>query len=170
GEAWFVNNIKWVKNADEEMAALTDFLPKSTVIIDERFKDYLKDFTPNPSAQNSVKLTSFHPDNIVYEATANTTNFAVFSEIWYKGNEDWKAYIDGKEVEFIRVNYLLRGLLIPEGTHQIEFKFYPKTHYIDQYITLIFSLLCVLPAIAIGILPKFAKQLPGLTYNDDENK
>lgn len=169
GPAWFVNEIKWVKNADEEMAALTDFSPASTAIVDERFKkDELAAFNPNPSSANKIELTNFHPDNMEYQATTNASNFAVFSEIWYKGNEDWKAYIDGKEVPFVRVNYLLRGLLIPEGTHQIEFKFYPKTHYIGQYITLIFSLLCVLPAIAIGILPKFGKQLPGLTYNDDE--
>ncbi|MCW8898921.1 MAG: YfhO family protein [Flavobacteriales bacterium] len=168
GSAWFIDNIKWVKNADEEMAALIDFLPKATVVIDERFKDYLKDFTPNNSVQNTVKLTSFHPDNMVYEATANTTNFAVFSEIWYKGNEDWKAYIDGKEVEFIRVNYLLRGLLIPEGTHKVEFKFYPKTHYTGSYITFVFSLICIVGFLVVVVLSKMGKKLPGMEEEGDK--
>lgn len=168
GSAWFIENIKWVKNADEEMAELTTFLPQSTVIIDERFKEDLKDFTPNNSSQNNIILTSFHPDKMTYSAEANTDNYAVFSEIWYKGNEDWKAYIDGKETKFQRVNYLLRGLKIPGGKHDVVFKFYPKSYYIGSEITRYSSILFVLLVIAVLVAPLFGKKLPGMEY-DTEN-
>ena len=165
GSAWFVENIKWVKNADEEMAALTTFLPQSTVVIDERFKDNLKDFTPNNSSQNKITLTSFHPDKMVYATEANTDNFAVFSEIWYKGNEDWKAYIDGVETKFLRVNYLLRGLKIPGGTHEVVFEFHPKTYYVGSEITRYASIFFLLLVIAVLAAPLVGKKLPGMEYD-----
>ncbi|MBL4670395.1 MAG: hypothetical protein JKY30_14185, partial [Flavobacteriales bacterium] len=110
GSVWFINDIDWAKNADEEMAKLNDFNSKNTVIIDQRFKNYITGVSPSNNTQNTISLSSFHPDNMVYNSNSTTENFAVFSEIWYKGNVDWKAYIDGKETEFIRVNYLLRGM------------------------------------------------------------
>lgn len=165
GAAWFVENIKWVKNADEEMAALTDFLPQTTVLIDERFKNDLANFTPNNSAQNKIELTTFHPDRMVYSTKANTVNYAVFSEIWYKGNEDWKAYIDGVETKFQRVNYLLRGLKIPEGQHEIVFEFHPKIYYLGSKITLFSSIIFVLLLLAVLIAPLLGKKLPGMEYD-----
>ena len=166
GPAWFVENIKWVKNADEEMEALSTFLPQTTVLIDERFKDNLKDFTPNNSSQNKITLTSFHPDKMVYATEANTDNFAVFSEIWYKGNEDWKAYIDGVETKFLRVNYLLRGLEIPGGTHEVVFEFHPKTYYVGSEITRYASIFFLLLVIAVLAAPLVGKKLPGMEYDD----
>ena len=83
-----------------------------------------------------------------------------FSEIWYKGNVDWKAYIDGEEAEFIRVNYLLRGMKIPVGEHKIEFKFYPKSHYIGTKISLVFSSLIVLMIIGLIVMIVMKKDLP----------
>ena len=165
GSAWFVENIKWVKNADEEMEALSTFLPQTTVLIDERFKDNLKDFTPNNSSQNKITLTSFHPDKMVYATEANTDNFAVFSEIWYKGNEDWKAYIDGVETKFLRVNYLLRGLKIPGGTHEVVFEFHPKTYYVGSEITRYASIFFLLLVIAVLAAPLVGKKLPGMEYD-----
>ena len=144
GSVWFANKIDWAKNADEEMEKLTDFDPRSTVIIDKRFKDYIGGLELSNNPQNSIELSSFHPDNMEYSSNSTTENFAVFSEIWYKGNEDWKAYIDGVETEFIRVNYLLRGMKIPAGQHKITFKFYPKAHYIGSKISLVSSILIVL--------------------------
>ncbi|MBW6483499.1 MAG: YfhO family protein [Vicingaceae bacterium] len=166
GSAWFVENIKWVKNADEEMEALSTFLPQTTALIDERFKDDLKDFTPNHSSQNKITLTSFHPDKMVYSTEANTDNFAVFSEIWYKGNEDWKAYIDGVETKFQRVNYLLRGLKIPGGTHEVVFEFHPKTYYVGSQITRYASIFFLLLVIAVLAAPLVGKKLPGMEYDD----
>jgi uncharacterized membrane protein YfhO len=80
---------------------------------------------------------------MVYTANSNEEQFTVFSEIWYKGNEDWKAYINGKETEFIRVNYLLRGMKIPAGKNEIVFEFKPKIFYYGNTVSLISSLLII---------------------------
>jgi len=162
GSVWFVNEINWAKNADEEMAKMNDFNSKNTVIIDQSFKNYVTGITPNNTNQNTISLSSFHPDNMVYNSNSTTENFAVFSEIWYKGNVDWKAYVDGKEAEFIRVNYLLRGMKIPVGQHEITFKFHPKSHYIGSKISLVSSSLIVLMVLGLLIMVIMKKDLPGM--------
>lgn len=162
GSVWFVNQIDWAKDADEEMAKLTDFNPASTAVVDVRYKDYLSGFKSDSVVNGTIALASFHPDKMVYTATADKDNFAVFSEIWYKGNVDWKAYIDGKETEFIRVNYLLRGLKVPAGNHEIVFEFYPKPHYVGSKITLASSALIMLMLASIVVVLIMKKPLPGM--------
>jgi len=162
GSVWLVNTINWAKNADEEMAKLSDFNPHTTAIIDSRFKAYIGDLKPSSSPQNSIQLSNFHPDNMEYTSNSTSESFAVFSEIWYKGNEDWKAYIDGKESEFIRVNYLLRGMKIPTGEHTIEFKFYPKSHYIGTKISLTSSILIIIMILGLIAMVAMGKELPGM--------
>jgi hypothetical protein len=160
GNCWFIDEIKWAKNADEEMASLTDFNPSTTVIIDERFKTQVGEINITPNPQNKIELTSFHPDKMQYTSNSTGEQFAVFSEIWYKGNEDWKVSIDGKESEMIRVNYLLRGLKIPAGSHKIEFNFHPKSHYTGNMITTASSILLIL--LLIGLL--------GLHFKNNRDK
>lgn len=162
GSVWFVNNIDWAATADVEMAKLTDFNPKTTVVVDERYKDYLNEFKPDSVINGSIALTSFHPDKMVYTSNSTSDNFAVFSEIWYKGNIDWKAYVDGKETEFVRVNYLLRGMKIPKGDHEIKFEFYPKPHFIGSKITLASSALILLMLGGLIVMIVLKKPLPGM--------
>jgi hypothetical protein len=141
GASWFVKNIQTVADADAEMAALKGFNPKETAIVDQRYSASL----PNISnaSEGSIKLTSYDPKHMVYEANAgNSEQFAVFSEIYYEGgNNDWKTYIDKEEASHIRVNYLLRGMTIPSGKHTIEFKFEPRSYYMGEKIALVFSVL-----------------------------
>lgn len=167
GSVWFIENIDWAKNADEEMAKLTDFNPKTTAIIDERYKPYLAGYAPSNNIESTIKLSTFHPDNMVYSSNSNTDNLAVFSEIWYKGNIDWKAYIDGNETEFIRVNYLLRGLRIPKGNHEIVFKFHPNSHYIGSKISMVSSSLIILMILGLLVMVIMGKPLPGM--KEDKN-
>jgi hypothetical protein len=162
GSVWFIETIDWASNADEEINKLTDFNPQSTAIIDNRFKGYIGDLKTSSNAQNSIELSAFHPDHMEYTSNSTSENFAVFSEIWYKGNEDWKAYVDGVETEFIRTNYLLRGMKIPAGQHQIEFKFYPKAHYIGTKISLASSILIILMALGLIVMMAMGKELPGM--------
>jgi hypothetical protein len=169
GSVWFINEINWANNANEEMDGLTDFNPKNTVIIDKRYKDYLNGFTPKNNPQNTIVLKSFHPDNMVYSSNSTDENFAVFSEIWYKGNVDWKAYVDGKETEFIRVNYLLRGLKIPKGKHEIVFKFYPKIHFIGSKISFAASTIILLMVGGLLVLSLMKKKLPGMKEDNTIN-
>ena len=103
---------------------------------------------------------------MVYSSNSSIENFAVFSEIWYKGNVDWKAYIDGKEAEFIRVNYLLRGMKIPTGQHEISFEFHPTSHYVGSKISLVSSSLIVLMVIGLLAMVIMGKSLPGMKEDE----
>ena len=147
------------------MEQLSHFSPASTAIVDIRFKDYLEHEEIETNSNQTIALTSFHPENMIYATSSSANSFAVFSEIWYKGNEDWKAYIDGNETEFIRVNYLLRGLKIPKGNHEIIFKFHPKSHYSGAVISLITSILIVLLCIGLFIAKAMKFPLPGFQNN-----
>jgi hypothetical protein len=140
GNAWFVMNPVLVKNADEENEKLGDagFNPRTQALVDQRFEKYVAGLTMDTAsfASAKVELTNYHPDKMEYKSSSSKEGLAVFSEIWYKGNTDWKATIDGKDAEFIRVNYVLRGLKIPAGDHKIEFVFHPNSHYTGSSISL----------------------------------
>ena len=132
GNAWSVKNIQLVPNADAEMAALTAFNPKSTAIIDTRYSDYLGGKTTYAPAK--ARLTSYDPKYLEYSVEGGDA-FIVFSELFYEGaGNDWQAYLDGEPVEHIRVNYLLRGLTVPAGKHEVVFEYAPKSHFTGQKI------------------------------------
>ena len=130
-------------------------------------KNYFTNFDITQDSLGTISLTSFHPDKMIYSSNSDENKLAVFSEIWYKGNVDWTASIDGAETEFIRVNYLLRGLKIPRGKHEIIFKFYPKSHYTGSTISLIFSILIILLIIGVGVAKLMGFSLPGLKEDAD---
>ncbi len=142
GNAWFVSKFRMVENPDEEIHALTDFDPSQEAIVDKRFVDYLKGLEPVVDSVSSIKLVSYLPNDLIYESSSTKEGLAVFSEIYYK--EGWKAFIDGKESSYIRVNYILRALRIPAGEHKIEFKFEPKLYYTGQKISLASSIILLL--------------------------
>lgn len=132
GNAWSVQNIQLVPNADAEMAALTAFNPKSTAIIDTRYSDYLGGKTTYAPAK--ARLTSYDPKYLEYSVEGGDA-FIVFSELFYEGaGNDWQAYLNGVPVAHIRVNYLLRGLTVPAGKHEVVFEYAPKSHYTGQKI------------------------------------
>ena len=134
GNAWSVNNISVVANADAEMAALSSFNPKMTAVVDARYNDYLGNTTSFAPAK--VKLTSYDPKYMEYSFEGGNA-FVVFSEIYYEGSgNDWQAYIDGEPVEHIRVNYTLRGMKVPAGKHEIVFEFKPKSFYAGQKVNM----------------------------------
>jgi len=131
GNAWFVNAIRFVNGPDEEMKAISNFNPADTAIVDIKYKNITATITPADSSSN-IRMTSFDNDAIVYQATSTANHAAIFSEIYYK---DWNAYIDGKRTEIFKANYVLRGLVIPAGTHKIEFKFEPKLYFAGRTIS-----------------------------------
>jgi len=123
GNAWFVNRFDFVKNDNEEILHLKDFNSKNTVVLNEKYKKDLG-FTPSKDSLSYVKLTSYHPEKLTYESNNPQKSFAVFSDNYYK--DGWKAFIDSREVPVYKVDYSLRGLAIPEGKHQIVFRFEPE--------------------------------------------
>lgn len=150
GNAWFVGSVKTVQNPDEEIAALKNFNPANEAIVDvSKFPASVK----TSSAVGSViKLVSYSPDELVYIAKTAQTGLAVFSEIYYK--DGWNAYIDGKLTPHIRVNYVLRALEIPAGTHKIEFRFEPKDYALGNTISMacsVFLLVCMAGAVAFVV-------------------
>lgn len=142
GNAWFVSDIKVVPNADAEIAALDNFNPKITAIVDQRFKDQVNQVSSVEDSSASIKLTSYKPNDLVYESNSATDKFAVFSEIYY--DKGWNAYIDGKKMDYARVNYVLRGMKIPSGKHQVEWKFEPEVVATGSKLTLAGSVLLIL--------------------------
>lgn len=126
GNGWFVSDIQWVNNADEEMKALDNLNPLDTAVIDVRFKDVLREIPALSKTQgDTILLTSYKPNELTYTANSTHGGLAVFSEIYYP--EGWKVTIDGKPAKEIRADYVLRALPIPEGTHDIVFRFDPDS-------------------------------------------
>ena len=142
GNAWFVSEFKLVPNSDSEIAALNNFNPKTTAIIDQRYNDKLTGLTLQVDSSASIKMTSYKPNHLIYESNVTTDQLAVFSEIYY--DKGWNAYVDGKSVEYVRADYVLRAMRIPAGKHQVEWKFEPTVVATGSKITLAGSLLLIL--------------------------
>lgn len=155
GAAWFVKEVKLVANADSEMTALSNFDPLRTAVVDKRFADYLKGFSPHPDSLASIKLVQYEPNYLKYKSNSTTEQFAVLSEIYYE--KGWNAYVDGKPVPHIRVNYVLRGMRVPAGKHLIEFRFEPKVYQTGERIALVSSsiLLLLLAGLVFTEVRKF---------------
>ena len=139
GNAWFVNNIKVVNNANDEINSLKGFNPASTAIVHQEFNDYVNGY--NVQKNGTIQLTNYTPNHLTYQTNSTSDQLAVFSEIWYGPDKGWQAYIDNEPVDHIRANYALRAMKIPSGQHTIEFKFNPSKYSIGKMITLVFSLI-----------------------------
>lgn len=157
GNAWFIKEVKFAKNANEEMDSLTTFNPKTTAWIDQRYKTE-SNYNVNTDPSAAINLTKYHPDNMEYASNSASGGFAVFSEIWYKGNEDWNLFINGKPQKLVRVNYLLRGAYIPAGNNKIEMKFTAKKLEKTKMIGYIFSVLLLLGCALVLYLRYFKKK------------
>lgn len=141
GNAWFVNNIKLVANADAEMAALDKFNPRTEVFVDKRFQHLVGGIANTVDSTATITLTAYKANYLSYNTHTITEQFAVLSEIYYENG--WNAYIDGKPTEHVRCNYVLRGIKVPPGNHKIEFKFEPATYALGENIALIGSILLI---------------------------
>ncbi|QKZ15076.1 YfhO family protein [Spirosoma sp. KUDC1026] len=144
GAAWFVGNVRQVNNADEEIAAMKTLSTRDSAVVDKRFATELGNLPAVMDHTGStIQLTSYRPDKLVYQANATRDGLAVFSEIYYRGNEDWQATIDGKPAPHLRANYVLRAMRIPAGKHTIEFTFSPPLNTLGNTIDLIFNVLLI---------------------------
>jgi hypothetical protein len=134
GNAWFVKEVKLVNNADEELKALDKFEPRQTAFVDKRFADQVQNVKPQADTSGTIRLTEYKPNHLTYESDAKAAGVAIFSEIYYRGGIDWKAYVDGQEAPHFRADYILRGMVVPAGKHKIEFKFDPPAVKTGQQI------------------------------------
>lgn len=132
GNAWFVNHIQYVANANEEINAVGQFNPLETAIIDRKFKAEIGEISTSSSDSLAyIKLNSYAPNRLVYETENKEKALAVFSEIYYPG---WKVSIDGKEANYGRANYIFRAMTIPKGKHEIVFTYDPTSLHITESI------------------------------------
>jgi len=150
GNAWFVKEVKMVPNADSEIAALGTFNPATTAVVDARFKDQLAGFTPAGDSGSAITLQSFKLNDLVYKSNASSPQFAVFSEIYY--DKGWNVYVDGQKSDYVRVNYVLRGMKVAAGTHTIEWKFEPAVYATGEKISLASSALLILLVAGVGFM------------------
>ena len=139
GNAWFVSDIIEVSNADEEINEVKNINTKTTAVIDD---SKFKVSQEVPSIDGKIELSEYQPNYLKYTSTNTGDGLAVFSEIYYPVG--WKASIDGKPVEILRANYVLRALEVPEGDHVIEFSFEPSSYSIGNLVSLIFNVLILL--------------------------
>lgn len=166
GNAWFVNEIKWVNTADDEMNALNApqigdtalpvgaFTPLNTVVLRASLKDKVGNAAIGKDSAASIKLTKYGLDELSFTSTNSKEGIAVFSDIYYP--KGWKAYVDDKETPIMRANYVLRAIKVPAGNHKIEFRFKPDSFYTGQKVAFVSSILLIL--LCVGALYKgFAK-------------
>ncbi|MBN9380394.1 MAG: YfhO family protein [Chitinophagaceae bacterium] len=132
GPCWFVKSLHYVKDGNEEMKALDSVNVRDTAIIQQKYQPLVK-FQPMEDSTAKILLVENLNDKITYKSSAKTGQFAVFSEIYY--DKGWSAFIDGNKADIIRVDYVLRGMSIPAGEHNIEFRFEPKSFYTGDKIT-----------------------------------
>ena len=136
GNVWFVDKLIPVKNANEEIKALDSLNTKEeAVILENNYKKIDTQFSMQQDTIATIALVDYKVTSLTYNSKAETEQFAVFSEIFYK--EGWNAYLDGELVPHYRVNYVLRGMKIPAGNHKIEFKFEPKVIQQGKTVSLI---------------------------------
>jgi len=132
GNAWFVDKVQYVNNANEEIDALNDILPTETAVVDVKFKEQLKGVTEGyKDSLSTIHLTSYEPNRLVYKASTPKDGVVVFSEIYYPG---WQATIDGQPVDIARADYILRAINVPAGEHTIEMWFDPQSIQVTESI------------------------------------
>jgi hypothetical protein len=147
GNAWFVDSLKVVNNAQQEIVAMKTLNPKSSAVIDaSKFKENTTQLIFSNDSTANISLTKNDLDELTYESKTSKPQLAVFSEVYYadKNHKGWQAYLDGKPVEHFRVNYILRAMVVPAGNHKIEFKFEPKPFFEGQKISFIGSILMII--------------------------
>ena len=158
GNAWFVDNYQLVDDANGEILALNKLNPADTAIVGADFAEMVQGKELSRDSNSTIEMlhqTPYNPDYVAYKTHTTKDQLAVFSEIYYA--PDWRAYIDGQPAEYLRVNYILRAMVVPAGDHTIEFRNEGPTKAKWDKITLASSIVLVvviLGAIALWVIKR----------------
>ncbi len=150
GNAWFVSDIQEAANANEEIDALHHIDPRHTAVVDSRFTAIVGQAQAVDSTCTAVMKT-YDANRLTYEVNSPKGGVVVFSEIYYPG---WQAFIDGREVEVGRADYILRALQVPAGKHEVVMTFDPVSLHTTEtiaYIALALLLVGILAGIVLHI-------------------
>jgi len=148
GNAWVVNQVRWVETPNEEIDAIADTDLERTAIIHKEFAQQVGNYQVSDSIMPDINLIDYQPNKLTYSfkstlrQTQATDYLVVFSEIWTE--KGWKMYVDGQEQPLLRANYLLRAALIPSGEHEIIMEYSPKAYTTGNAIAFASSLLMIL--------------------------
>ncbi|MCZ2223257.1 MAG: YfhO family protein [Chitinophagales bacterium] len=141
GSVWFIKGLRKASTPREEMDALTNLDVKDTAVIGKGFDNIANtNFSYDSTAK--IGLEKKENDVVKYKSKSTSTQFAVFSEVYY--DKGWNAYIDGKLTPYAKVNYILRGMPIPAGEHEIVFKFEPASHAVGWKMSSVSAILIYL--------------------------
>ncbi|MEZ4811073.1 MAG: YfhO family protein [Allomuricauda sp.] len=159
GNAWFVERLIPVKSANEEIMGLKDFDSKLEAIVNTQEYPRVTKLSFDLDSLASIKVVDYRPNYIKYRSNNANDGFVVFSEMYYASG--WHAFIDGKQEPFYKVNYALRGMKVPSGEHEIEFKFEPEIIKTGSQIALVSCIvlgLVIVGGIGFSVLPKKSKK------------
>lgn len=139
GHVWFIDSVQFVKSANREMKVLGQINPKTTAVVDQKFKDLIpkKYFTDHHD--DEIHLEHHQPNKSVYHYNLKEDRLAVFSEMYYP--HGWRATIDSKPVDIARVDYVLRALYLKKGEHKVVFEFKPNVVSIGHIVSVASSIL-----------------------------
>ncbi len=156
GPCWLVKNVHFVKDGNDEMKALDSINVRDTAIVQQKFEKLIP-AQPQYDSAASIKMIEDLYEKISYRFSAKSSQFAVFSEVYY--DKGWNVYVDGVKKDYCRVDYILRGMSLEAGDHTIEFRFEPASYKLGNTITIICSLAVYLLVIA-AIVAEWRKK-PG---------
>lgn len=148
GNAWFVDTLLYVDTPVSESEALNRIDVKTTAVADRRFADVLNLNVTQNDPEAFIRLDKYVPDRLEYTTSSTKDKIAVFSEIYYP--KEWHLYIDGKEHELGRVNYVLRAAVIPAGTHTVKMEFVPDALKTDK-LCMAFVILVILLTLGLPV-------------------
>lgn len=159
GNVWLVDSIRFANSEDLELAKLQHIDTKKTAIVNDKYKSEFADLEFAMDSTDFIELTHHNCDTLKYKSSCKGNRLAIFSEIFYP--KGWKASIDGEKASSFRCNYILRGMIIPAGEHEIEFAFEPKTAKTGRIISLAanISLISTIAILcAIGLITRIMRK------------
>ena len=147
GNAWFVDKVQYVDDADAELASLHGLATKHVAVADKKFQQVLGDEALQSDSTAKVTLTAYEANRLAYEVNSQKGGVVVFSEIYYPG---WTCTVDGQNTPIARADYVLRAIRIPAGKHTVVMTFDPQTVHLTE--TIAYTALAILALLLIGLL------------------
>ena len=119
-------------------------LETGAIILEAEFPGYINGLRAHTDSLSSVTMTEYEPDRVVYRTNSSQEGMVAFSEIWYGPDKGWQAYLDGAEIDHVRLNFAIRGVRVPAGSHEIVFEFRPKSVVAGEKVSYASSIILIL--------------------------
>ena len=161
GAAWFVGEVVFKSGAAEEMTALDGISTDYTAVLPESCADRLEGVV---LGEGTIELTDYKPNHLTYHYTSPEGGLCIFSEIYY--DKGWRAYVDGREADYMRADYLLRAMVLPAGEYTVEWHFRAPAFDLVEGITLAFSVLIVGGLVAVVAVESVRRVRSGKKSNN----